>query len=146
VVAPHRRLGEGGHQQFVRTTPVRFVVVGGEQAVAADDPQRDDLRAQVLAEPLLVVEVGDDLSAGGHHITRAHERELEDRPQLGRVVDRRAGGLVAAKSQDVAEQRNPLGRARNPHIPQGLARSTPVGFGGNGDHGSSLRRCCTCVK
>lgn len=57
VVAPHGGLAEGRHQQVVGTTPVRLVVVRGEQPVAADHPQRLDVGPDVLAESRLVVEV-----------------------------------------------------------------------------------------
>ena len=136
VVTPHRLLAEGGHQHIVGLLPVRLVVVGGEQAVAAQDAQRLDVGADVLAEAGLVAEFGHRFRPSGDDVPRPQEPELEDRSELGQR-HRRLRRSVRAESQHIAQHRYPSARVWQRRIGPAVVHS---------GHVASLRRCCTCVK
>ncbi len=82
VVAAHGAEGERGHQDVVRLAPVGLVVERGEESVAADLPEDDEVGVHVLAEPALVRQLGDEVEAGGEVDLGAEDAELEQRPQL----------------------------------------------------------------
>lgn len=140
VVAVHRRLGEGRHQEFMRRIPIGLIVVGGEQPVADDQPQRLHLHADVFAEPGLVVEFADDVGALGDHITRTERGEFEERPEAGGHPGQRLGGLVDVHREQVTENRQPSWRMRQ------LRNVGRFGPGGEAGHTSNFLRCCTHVK
>ena len=118
MIAAHRGLAEGRHQQLVGLEPVRLVVIRREQPVAADDPQCLDIGSDMLAEPGLVVEVGHRIGTGGDDVAGTQEPEFADRPEFGhahRVLHRRVG----LQSEHVTEQRYPsrrVGQFRILHI------------------------------
>ncbi len=82
VVTPHRAQGERRHQDVVRLAPVGLVAIGREQPVSADLPQDHEVGVNVLAEPALVRQFGDEIQAGDEVDLGAEDPELEQRPQL----------------------------------------------------------------
>ncbi len=77
--------------------PVRLVVVGGEQPVAAQDPQRLQVATDVLAEPAFVVEVGDEVGAGRDDVAGTHERELKIGPRSSAYLTADCDGASPSK-------------------------------------------------
>ena len=124
VVPPHRRLGEGRHEQVVREAPVGLVGVRGEEPVADEHPQVVHPRRERLAEAGVVAQLADEVGASGEDELPAEGDELEDRPEVAadaqHVLHRRR--RVAVLGERVPEDRSPTGWvgegvATPPHAP-----------------------------
>ncbi len=90
VVRPHRAQREGGHEDVVRLGPVGLVVVGGEQAVGSELADVLQTGPDVLGEPLLVREVGDQVQI-------AHEQgvpPVQPPDERGTVLAHQVHGLL----------------------------------------------------
>src|SRR5262249_29983446 len=102
VVGLHRAEREGGHQDVVRLGPVVFVVVGGEQAVGGAGAHVLQGGPDVLGEPLLVGEVGDQVGVGDHQdvapVQPAHQDRSVGAHQLHDLLD---GGVSGPGGGDV---------------------------------------------
>jgi hypothetical protein len=70
---------ERGHQQTLRLRPVRLVVIGGEQAVAAEIPQNLKRPVERLGKSRLVANLVHQSLRAKHNDRLAEARHAEDR-------------------------------------------------------------------
>ena len=96
VVGAHRPEREGRHQDVVRLGPVRLVVVGGEQPVRGELPHVLQSGTDMLGEPRLVGELGDQVEVtheqGVPPVQPPHEHRPVVPAQFHDLLQRGAAG------------------------------------------------------
>ena len=114
VVAAHRGLGEGGHEEVVGEAPVGLVGVGGEEPVLDEHPQVLDARCQRLGEAAVVAQLPGEVDARDEDELPTEGDHLEDRPEVPtgteHVLHRREG--VRALGEGVPEPATSAWRVR----------------------------------
>ncbi len=104
VVGAHRAERERGHQDVVRLRPVGLVVVRREQAVGGELAHVLQGGPDVLGEPLLVGQIGDQVRVGDEHhvppVQPPHQHRAVLPHQFHDLLDGRAAGAGGGDVDD----------------------------------------------